>query len=52
MSNVMEMVSTLLEIYSFSSVGFSSQVGWTYGDQISETSNIVLADNKYWIETY
>ena len=52
MSNLLEIVGHITEVYSFSAVGFSKQVGWVYGSDFTKTSTVVLADNDYWIETY
>lgn len=52
LSNIIGIIGHLLEIFSFSSVGFLKQVGWIYGSSLSKASSAVLADNDYWVQTY
>lgn len=51
-SNLIAILGHFSEIYSFSAVGFASQVGWVYGSSFTDASTVVLADNGYWIETF
>ena len=52
LSNLIAVFSCVSEIYSFAAVGFSSQVGWVYGKSFTDASTVMLADNKYWVETF
>ena len=52
LENLVGILGHMVEIYSFSSVGFASEVGWIYGSSFTNASTIILADNQYWAETF
>ena len=52
LANLIGVFGHITEIYSFSSIGFYKEVGWTYGSSFTRTSTVILADNDYWVETY
>ena len=52
LANMIGILGHITEIYSFSSIGFYKEVGWTYGSFFTRTSTVILADNDYWVETY
>jgi hypothetical protein len=52
LANIIGIFGHIMEIYSFSSIAFYKEVGWTYGSSFTRTSEVVMADNEYWVETY
>ena len=52
LSNILGIVSDISELYSFSAIGFSEQVGWVYGRSFTDSSTVILSDNKYWSELF
>ena len=52
LANLLGIVSDITELYSFSAIGFSEQVGWVYGRSFTDATEIILADSKHWTETF
>ncbi|CAG9321806.1 unnamed protein product [Blepharisma stoltei] len=52
LSNLTAIVSMVTEIYSFSSMAFSSQVNWLGNNSENEVSNNVSGQSEYWEETF